>query len=31
MKYDKSDRKYMIDALKEHGAIRIYRRTSGAA
>lgn len=25
------DRQYMIDALKEHGAIHIYRKNSGAA
>ncbi len=26
-----TDREYMIAKLKEHGAIRIYRKNSGAA
>jgi hypothetical protein len=26
-----TDREYMLEALRAHGAIRIYRRNSGAA
>lgn len=27
---DVSDRDYMLNAIRDHGMIRIYRRTSGA-